>query len=175
MMMEFAGRQAFAPTPMMQTPSMQTPSMLGQMGASALSGAERLLWEATERALRAPAGRLVVVLHLSRLAPPGPLPHHIRVARVLLQDSAARFGGQVFAMHNRDLVLLCSNGEAPNTVVGNPGKALSGAAAPPPVLPPETLPAAFARLFSAVSPGFGQLTSRWGLEKDAPSLLAYLG
>jgi len=80
----------------------------------ALSGNERLLHEASERAMRHPAGRVALVLHLSRLAPPAPRPHHIRVARVLLQDSAQRFGGQVIGLRNQDLVLLGAESGAAN-------------------------------------------------------------
>ena len=131
-----------------------------------LTGAERLLWEACDRALRQPGNRVALVLHLSRLAPPAPRAHHIRVARVLLQDSAARFGGQVFALRNQDLVLLCG-GSAP-------AKASHASPPPEPALTPEMLPRTLAKLFAADVPDPAQLTSLWRLDHDAPSLLSYL-
>ena len=151
---------------------------LAAAGAASLSGAERLLWEASERALRQPKDRLVLVLHLSRLVPPAPRAHHIRVARVLLQDSASRFGGQVFAMRNQDLVLLCTRaGHGQQRAVRATDTPLPGF---PPVGPsegvpaPEALPGTLARLFSADVPDDGRLTSLWELERDAPALLAYV-
>jgi hypothetical protein len=128
-------------------------------GLQLLTGAERMLWEASERALRQPRDKIALVLHLSRLAPPAPRPHHIRVANVLLQDAARRFGGQVFALRNRDLVLLCS--------VAGPHQGDQA-------LAPENLPQTMARLFLADVPDASQLTSLWPLEQDGVKLQAYL-
>jgi hypothetical protein len=125
----------------------------------ALSGNERLLHEASERAMRHPAGRVALVLHLSRLAPPAPRPHHIRVARVLLQDSAQRFGGQVIGLRNQDLVLLGAE---------------SGAANADQPHAPVNLPATLARLFAADVPDPARLVSLWHLQTEAASLTAYL-
>jgi hypothetical protein len=150
----------------------------GPGGPAALSGAERLLWEATERALRQPKDRMALVLHLSRLLPPAPRAHHIRVARVLLQDSASRFGGQVFTMRNQDLVLLCTR--SGHVQQGASRASLVQTSEPPPAGPaaeampaPETLPGTLARLFSADVPDDGRLTSLWELDRDASALLAY--
>jgi len=137
-------------------------------GLHSLTGAERLLWEASERALRHPKDRVVVVLHLSRLAPPAPRPHHIRVARVLLQDCASRHAGQVFAMWNQDMVLLCQQpgrSGVPGTGTG-PQR--------PEAACPDQLPATLARLFSADAPNASGLVSLWRLDQDAPAMLAYL-
>ena len=153
-------------------PAMLGACLSGSASLQTLSGAERLLWEASERALRQPKGRMVLVLHLSRLAKPAPRAHHIRVARVLLQDSASRFGGQVFSMRNQDLVLLCSGqGEAR---AGTQQRVLSQTPAEP-AEKPETLPSTLARLFAADVPNPAHLTSLWHLASDASELLAYLG
>jgi hypothetical protein len=61
-----------------------------------------------ERWLRAPQDKVVLVLHLSRLAAPAPRSHHMRVARVLLQDCAQRANGHVLVLQNQDLVLFCA-------------------------------------------------------------------
>ena len=137
-----------------------------QAGTQSLTGSERQLWEACDSARRQPTNRLAVVLHLSRLAPPAPRAHHIRVARVLLQDAAARFGGQVFAMRNQDLVLLCDGGAR--------SSGLSTTLAPEPVLAPDALPATLAKLFAADVPDPGRLTSLWRIDREASSLVAYL-
>ena len=96
----------------------------------ACGGPERLLLEAARRAGRSPQGRMALVLHLSRLAPPGPRPHHRRIARAILDDTALRHDGQVFALGNNDMVLLCGvvpRGQAP--AVRPLGLALSDPAA----------------------------------------------
>ena len=144
--------------------------LLGQSAMQGLSGAERLLWEAAERALRSPVGKVVLVLHLSRLLPPAPRAHHIRVARVLLQDAASRFGGQVFAMRNQDLVLLCTrmDGLYDGAARGSTGAGTEH------IAPPESLPATLAKLFSADVPDPAGLTSLWRLDQQAQALLAYL-
>ena len=122
-----------------------------------LRGAERQLAEAAERAWRNPAGKLAVVLHLSRLA--APRAYHVRVARVLLQESAQRFAGQVFAMGNQDLVLLCAD-------------SLPEQAADP--YAPGRLPESLARLFAVDVPDSGDLVALWRLQQDPACLKAYL-
>jgi hypothetical protein len=124
-----------------------------------LSGNERLLQEASARVMRHPAGRIALVLHLSRLSPPAPRPHHIRVARVLLQDSAQRFGGQVVGLRNQDLVLIGAE---------------SGAANADQPHAPINLPATLARLFAADVPDPARLVSLWHLETEAAQLSAYI-
>ncbi len=125
--------------------------------AAGLRGAERQLAEAAERAGRSPAGRLVVVLRLSRLA--APRAYHLRVARVLLQECAQRFAGQVFAMSNQDLVLLCA--------ACRPEQAADPYA-------PAHLPASLARLFAIDAPEGGDLVALWRLEEDHACLADYL-
>ncbi len=125
--------------------------------AARLRGAERQLAEAAERALRQPAGKVVVVLRLSLLAVPRA--YHLRVARVLLQECAQRFAGQVFAMSNQDLVLLCAE--------CRPEQAADPYA-------PERLPASLARLFAIDAPASGDLVALWRLERDPACLAQYL-
>ena len=104
--------------------------------------------DAAERAVRTPGGRSALVLHLSRMVPPAPRPHHRRIARALLDDAAGRGSGQVFALRNTDLVLLRAGGDAGLW---------------------ETL----ARLFRIDVPDPSRLLSDWCAAADGPALLAY--
>ena len=170
---------------------MQTPHMIGRTATShsaslkewhgaraaygSLTEGERLLRVAGERALSQPRDRSVLVLHLSRLTPPAPRSYHIRIARVLMQDYAARFDGQVFAMRNQDLVLLCRNG---GSSIDRARRTLDGS---DPVertgedhgAGPGSLPSMLGKLFSADADP-AMLTSFWRLDRDAPLLLSYL-
>jgi EAL domain-containing protein (putative c-di-GMP-specific phosphodiesterase class I) len=121
--------------------------------------AERRLTEAAERALRMPRGKFALALHLSRLKPPSPRAYHTRIARALLQDTAQRCFGQVFALRNGDLVLLCT---------------LPAEAAPPDPLSPFALPASLRSLFGADVPDADTLTSIWRLETEAPAFGDYV-
>ena len=84
------------------------PSKVGG-GPTALHAARQLL-DGLERILRAAPGRqagwALLALHLSRIPPPGARAHHRRVSAAVLDDAAARAGGQLFAMANGDLTLL---------------------------------------------------------------------
>jgi EAL domain-containing protein (putative c-di-GMP-specific phosphodiesterase class I) len=120
--------------------------------------AERVLADVAERWLRAPQDKLVLVLHLSRLTAPAPRLHHLRVARVLMQDCAQRAGGQVLMLQNQDLVLLCAS----------PREQGHGHEAP------AQLRATLARLFVADVPDAARLISLWRLEEDAGPFRAYL-
>ena len=107
-----------------------------------------------------------LVLHLSRLPSPGPRPHHRRIARTILEDTAQRHEGQVFVLANGDMVLLCR--------AAQPGR-------PPPVRPlhgpalpdPGTLPDALARLLRVDMPDPGRVTTVWRLEDGLPALTSY--
>ncbi len=138
--------------------------------------------EAVRRALRHGAtqphppggGMMALVLHLSALRPPAPRPHHRRVARVILQDVAARHDGQVFAFGNGDIALLCAasglhdTGRAPTVPV-----AREASSARDPAGGPAPLAAALTRLLriDAVDPA--RLISVWPLGTDHAALLAY--
>ena len=92
---------------------------------------------------------MALVLHLSRLAPPAPRPHHRRVARAVMDDAAQRQEGQVFALHNDDLLLLFrSDGGIP-------------------------LAATLAQLFQVDVPDPAELFTLWSLEGDGAALLRY--
>ena len=125
------------------------------------TGAEQMLSEAARRASRQPSGRLAFVLHLSRLSPPAPRPHHRRIARAILQDVAQRHEGQVFAPRNGDLVLLCRAGSSTSERAGT---------AP---ADPAALPAIMARLLARDAPDPGLLVSVWPLDRAAAALAAY--
>lgn len=120
--------------------------------------AERLLLDEVARAQRAPTGRLALALHLSRLKPPAPRPHHARIARALLEDAAMRHGGQVFSLRNGDAVLLC----APGAEGARRGST------------PDELPFVFARLFGADAPPAAKLCTLWHLAHEGGALRAFL-
>ena len=131
------------------------PVPLLALGGALSHGAERLLAEALDRALRAPRGRAVLVLHLSRLARPAPWPHHSRIAHVVLQDAAQRHDGQVFSLGNGDMALLCRRA----------GLAGEG---------PAALPAILFRLFRADASDPTRLLSVWSLEEPVDQLRAWV-
>jgi len=125
--------------------------------ASATGGADggahhigQHLLNAVDRALRAPRGRMALVLHLSRMTRPPPRPHHRRIARALMDDAAQRHAGQVFALGNGDLLLLFRAADAGVPVV-------------------DTL----ARLFLADVPDGVGLTTLWSLARDGAAVLRY--
>jgi hypothetical protein len=124
------------------------------------SGAERLLMDAAERALRAPKGKMAMALHLSRLQPPAPRPYHTRIALALMQDTARRLGGQVFPMRNADLVLLCPT----------PGDEDGDGRDP---LRDFTLPESLEQLFAADAPD-AALTSLWRLDETPGAFRDYI-
>ncbi|MGH7070972.1 MAG: hypothetical protein ACREFO_13315 [Acetobacteraceae bacterium] len=127
--------------------------------ASARRGgfAEQLLLDAAHRAVRASESRIAVVLHLARLAPPGPQPHHRRIARALLTEAAQRHDGQLFPLGNGDLVLLCRSAATHTHSPDDPG----------------ALPDTLKRLFARESPDPGAMVSLWPLAEEADRLLTY--
>ena len=124
------------------------------------AGAGHLLFEAARRALRAPEEWLALALHLGRLAPPAPHPHHRRVARALLHEAAERHGGQLFPLANGDLVLLCRRPEA---LVGTAPRADD----------PLKLPEALATLFGAQTAHPDAVVTLWRLDEQAEPFIAY--
>ncbi len=110
------------------------------------------LRDAVQRALR---GRefswTVLCLHLSRLAPPAPRPHHQRIARAVLDDVSSRHRGQLFTLINGDLALLFP---APDGGV--------------------SLAATLGTLFSADAPDAGLILSRWSLPEHLKEFSAFL-
>ena len=124
-------------------------------------GADHLLLDTVRRRLRQPAGWLAVVLHLSRLAWPAPRPHHRRIARVLMEDTARRHDGLVFAPANGDMLLLCRAGEE-----RRPGHAVR-------VASPGLLPEILGRLLRADLPVSEDLVSVWPLEVSGDKVLSY--
>ena len=131
----------------------------GELGAT---GAERQFQEAALRQSRNPAGRLAIALHLSRLVAPAPRPHHMRIARACLQDTATRHDGQVFGLANGDLVLLCRSGATADATNGRHAAA-----------DPQALPEVLNRLFRVDTPPSVTLVSVWPLETRSGELLAY--
>jgi hypothetical protein len=96
------------------------PSFAAALPVRSMVGAvaERMLLDTAERALRRRGPEVhALLLRLSQLPPPGPKPHHRRVARALLDEAALRHGGQVFALRNLDLVLLGPPAEATRSLL----------------------------------------------------------
>lgn len=99
--------------------------------------AERQLLDGLARILRQPSGRsgwVLLVLHLSGIAPPGPRPHHRRVAGAVLEDAAARGAGQLFALGNGDLALLFRPSDGGEGALGLIGRLFQPDAASPAAL-----------------------------------------
>lgn len=130
----------------------------GQVSAGA--GAAQALLDAVRRMGRRPQGRLAMVVHLSQLRPPAPRPHHRRIARAMLQDTAQRHDGQMFAVHNGDLVLLC---RLDAQAAGRGGASQD----------PLTLSRTLGRLLRADAVDPDQLISMWDLHDGAERLLDY--
>ena len=118
---------------------------------------ERMLVDAAQRAVRRghPLDTFALVLHLSRLQPPAPLPHHQRIARAILQHAAQQRDGQVFPMVNGDLALICRSG---------PTGGADDAA---------TLTDQLSRLFRLEAGEQSELIDEWDGEAGIRSLLGY--
>ncbi len=130
-------------------------------------GAEYELQEALRRAARSPQGRMVLQLHLSRLNSPGPRPHHRRVARAILDDTAQRHEGQVFTLANGDMVLLCRE--------ATPGRMPAARPVPGMSLPdPAALPDTMARLLRIDLSDPACVTTVWRLEEAVPEVTAFV-
>ncbi len=93
---------------------------------------------------------MALVLHLSHMEPPAPRAHHRRIARAVMDDAAQRHAGQVFALHNDDLVLLFRSDDAGIPVM-------------------DTL----ARLFRIDVPDPADVTTLWALARDGATVLHY--
>jgi hypothetical protein len=134
-------------------PGIPVGEVVAQGALPSHAAADRALTDMAERALRAPRGKLALALHVSRLRPPAPRPHHVRTARALLQDTAQRHSGQVFTLRNGDLLLLCTAPADDARLITAPSS-------------PQALPAALLRLFAADAPEPEQLTTMWRLEEE---------
>ena len=108
---------------------------------------------------------LIVLFH--QFPAPGPRAHHRRVARALLDDAAQRHGGQVFALRNLDLVLLC-----PQAPLRAP-LAMRPHGAPPGTPLGETLPELMLRLLRAETQAAAPPLALWSLPEQRHRLLAY--
>ncbi len=136
-----------------------------QRGASS---ADALLQEALRLVPRAMSGaapgRVALVLHLSRLTAPAPRPHHRRVARALMQDTAARHEGQLFQLGHGDLVLLCRDATVTEAHLVLPAARVAD---------PAALPGILRRLLRIDTPPGLDLVSVWPLGAQGPKLLDY--
>jgi hypothetical protein len=150
------------------------PFQSGAMQSSYASATEQLLRDTVARLSRPPAARqpagqrhgngrpwCALVLHLSRMPQPGPRLYHRRVARALLDDGGLAHEGQVFALRNADLVLMC--------------RATAFRSHDHPAQPrtADSLPRVLARLLRIDLPASTEIMSLWTLPADAPLLRAY--
>ncbi len=121
---------------------------------------ERQLLDAARRATL--PGCVALVVLFSQFPPPGPRPHHRRVARAILDDASQRHGGQVFALRNLDLVLLCPTAtlRAPATL------RINGAAG-------ESLPELLVRLLRGETADGLAPVAIWQLPAARERLIAY--
>ncbi len=129
--------------------------------------AEALLREVTRLVARGQessvtGGSMALVLHLSRLTPPAPRPHHRRVARALMQDTAGWYGGQLFSLGNTDLVLLCREQSGHAATAGR-GRATD----------PQALPQMLRHLLRVDTPPGLDLVSVWPLSSHINALQDY--
>ena len=131
---------------------------------------ERMLVDTIHRLCRTPSGRVALVLHLSRLRPPAPRPHHRRVARALLQDAAQRHDGQVFVLRNGYQVLICAAGRPTSARRGGHDHKPAGGRAR---LDPGDLPPMLMRLLQIDAPDPARLTSLFILPGEQDRLVAY--
>lgn len=121
------------------------------------AGDEDGLAEHARRWAMRPAGRVAIVLHLSRVKPPGPRPHHRRIAEALMEDVALAQDGSLHRLRNGDLALLCAAGSTPGGSADAAG-----------------LPGVLGRLLRADVPDPGSIVSIWPLATDAGQLLLYV-
>lgn len=128
-----------------------------------MDGAGRLLRDALERAARMPRGRVMLVLHLSRMLAPAPRLYHRRIARALLQDTAQRHEGQLFPLGNGDLAMLCRDA---GPGAGQDERGL--------IAEPARLPELLARLFRVDMPDPARLVSLWKLDSMLAAATAYV-
>ncbi len=149
-----------------------------------LAANDRQLLDAAQRALRHPAGRMALVLHFSRMPPPAPRPHHRRIARALLMDTASRHDGQVFVRASGDLVLICRGAIPAASPAASPGAAAYALTAAPPGIAaaqlrattadPQALPQILARLLRVDAADPLRIVSLWRLEQEGEQLLRYI-
>ncbi len=139
---------------------MTLPASLRGDPAADMGPGERQLLEAARRAT-VPGWAALIVL-FSHFPPPGPRPHHRRVARAILDDAAQRHGGQVFGLHNLDLVLLC-----PTATLRAPASTRASGAGG------ETLPELLVRLLRGETAEGQPPVTIWQLPDARDRLLAY--
>ncbi|HUB95811.1 MAG TPA: hypothetical protein VL993_07840 [Stellaceae bacterium] len=72
-----------------------------------VSTIEQLLFDYADRMKRAPEGRRVVVMHLSRLRPDNRGTHQIRIATNTFEALVKQFEGQMFVLQQGDIVFAC--------------------------------------------------------------------
>ena len=161
----FAGPPPAAALPAVALPALLRADFGGEQGLG-----ERRLLDFARRATAPGWAGLVVLFH--RFPAPGAGAHHRRVARALLDDAAQRHGGQVFALRNLDLVLLCPQAALRTSVTMRP-LTPPARGTPPGMSPGETLPELLLRLLGAETQGAVAPLALWSLPEQQDRLLAY--
>jgi hypothetical protein len=128
-----------------------------------VSGAERAFLDALMRAIRDPNGRVVIAVRLSHMRPPAPRPHHRRIIRALMQETARRNEGSTYMLANGDVVLLCK--------ADGPHPANEAASAT--TYSPHRLPELLSRLLHVDAPDTSDFISVWPLAQTQRAALTY--
>ena len=80
-----------------------------QLKDASAAATEQLLLDHTHRLARIQTGRRAIIIHLSRLRADNRRTHHVRIAVNTFETLVRRFEGQIFVLHNADIVFICKN------------------------------------------------------------------
>jgi len=138
--------------------------MSGASAAVRTTHAERLLLDAAQWALRQGLGGFVFVLHMSHFAAMRSFATYDRIGRATMQMFCRQVDGQMFAMANGDIVVLCRAMTGPN-----PSRRQDGVR-----IEPGDLAATCERLFRFNASQQGPLVTVWSLETETDRLLRYI-
>jgi EAL domain-containing protein (putative c-di-GMP-specific phosphodiesterase class I) len=127
---------------------------------------ERALLDAARRIGRSTRLRMALAVHLSRLLPPGPRPHHRRIALAILEETARKHEGQVFPLRCGDIVLICALPDQGTKPAKESGNGFGPAN-------PAALVGTMAALLRLDLPDSTKITTYWDLQKEYASFMAY--
>lgn len=84
-------------------------SSIATRGSELPPAQDGLLVEYLERVDRSRNGRRAIHIHLSRLLPHNRRDHHLRIAINTFEELVKQYEGQIFLLHNGDLVFVCKD------------------------------------------------------------------
>ena len=93
-------------------PTVKQPSEDKVQSKAATTNIESLLVDYAQRAVRRPAGRRAIVIHLSRLRPDNRRSHHVRIAANTFESLVKHLDGQIFLLQSADIVFICKGASA---------------------------------------------------------------